>query len=151
MSTLSIHSDDHYMKEALKQARMAFEDGEVPVGAVIVSNNQIIARAHNQTERLKDATAHAEMLAITAAENYLGAKYLNDCKMYVTLEPCVMCAGASYWSQIGSIFYGASDEKRGYTTVNKSITHPKTIIKTGILGDECGKLISDFFSKLRGK
>ena len=151
MSELYIHSDEHYMKEALKQAQMAFEEGEVPVGAVIVAKNQIIARAYNQTERLKDATAHAEMLAITAAENYLGAKYLNDCTLYVTLEPCVMCAGASYWSQIGSIYYGASDEKRGYSTVNKSITHPKTIVKTGLLSDQCGQLMSHFFSKLREK
>lgn len=149
MSKLSIHSDEHYMREALKQAQMAFEDGEVPVGAVIVSNNQIIVRAYNQAERLKDATAHAEMLAITAAENYLGAKYLNDCKLYVTLEPCVMCAGASYWSQIGSIFYGARDEKRGYSVVDKSITHPKTVVKTGLLSDQCGQLMSHFFSKLR--
>jgi tRNA(adenine34) deaminase len=151
MSELSIHSDEHYMKEALKQAQMAFEDGEVPVGAVIVSNNIIIARAHNQTERLKDATAHAEMLAITAAESYLGAKYLNECKMYVTLEPCVMCAGASYWSQLGEIVYGASDEKRGYSVINKSITHPKTVVRTGILADQCGKVMSDFFGRLREK
>jgi len=151
MSALSVHSDEYYMKEALKQAKMAFEDGEVPVGAVIVANNQIIARAHNQTERLKDATAHAEMLAITAAENHLGSKYLNDCKLYVTLEPCVMCAGASYWSQIGSVVYGASDEKRGYSMVNKSITHPKTIIKIGVMADQCSQLMSDFFSKLREK
>jgi len=149
MSSLSIHSDEHYMKEALKQAQMAYEEGEVPVGAVIVANNQIIARAYNQTERLKDATAHAEMLAITAAENHLDSKYLNDCKLYVTLEPCVMCAGASYWSQLGAVIYGASDEKRGYSMVNKSITHPKTVIKTGVLGDQCSKLMSDFFSKLR--
>lgn len=151
MSVLSVHSDEHYMNEALKQARMAFEDGEVPVGAVIVANNQIIARAHNQTERLKDATAHAEMLAITAAENHLGSKYLNDCKLYVTLEPCVMCAGASYWSQIGSVVYGASDEKRGYSVVNKLITHPKTIIQTGVMADQCSQLMSVFFSKLRDK
>ena len=151
MSILSIHSDEHFMKEALKQAQMAFEEGEVPVGAVIVSNNQIIARAHNQTEKLKDATAHAEMLAITAAENYLGAKYLNDCKLYVTLEPCVMCAGASYWTQIGTIIYGASDEKRGYSTVNKSIAHPKTIIKAGVLAEQCSQLVSNFFNKLRNK
>lgn len=151
MSELSVHSDEHYMREALKQAQMAFEDGEVPVGAVIVSNNQIIARAHNQTERLKDATAHAEMLAITAAENHLGAKYLNECKLYVTLEPCVMCAGASYWTQVGAIIYGASDEKRGYSVLNNSITHPKTVIKTGVLADQCGQLVSDFFRKLRDK
>ena len=151
MSALSVHSDEHYMNEALKQAKMAFDDGEVPIGAVIVVNNQIIARAHNQTERLKDATAHAEMLAITAAENHLGSKYLNDCKLYVTLEPCVMCAGASYWSQIGSVVYGASDEKRGYSMVNKSITHPKTIVKIGVMADQCSQLMSDFFSKLREK
>ncbi len=151
MSKLTIHTDEHYMKEALKQAQMAYEEGEVPVGAVIVAQNQIIARAHNQTERLKDATAHAEMLAITAAEYHLGAKYLNGCKLYVTLEPCVMCAGASYWSQIGSVIYGASDEKRGYSVINRHITHPKTVIKTGVLADECGQLISGFFSKLRDR
>jgi tRNA(adenine34) deaminase len=149
MSMLSVHSDAHYMNEALKQAKIAFEEGEVPVGAVVVANNQIIARAHNQTERLKDATAHAEMLALTAAEYHLGAKYLNECKLYVTLEPCVMCAGASYWTQIGTIVYGARDERRGYSVVNKAITHPKTIIKTGVLADECGQLMTDFFSKLR--
>jgi len=151
MSSLSIHSDEHYMKEALKQAQMAFEEGEVPVGAVIVCNNQIIARAYNQTERLKDATAHAEMLAITAAENYLGAKYLNECKMYVTLEPCIMCAGATYWSQLGAVIYGARDDRRGFNRINEAITHPKTEISTGVLADACGKMMSDFFSKLRNK
>ena len=151
MSTLSVHSDEHYMKEALKQAKMAYEEGEVPVGAVIVCNNQIIARAYNQTEKLKDATAHAEMLAITAAENYLGAKYLNDCKMYVTLEPCVMCAGATYWSQLGVVIYGAADERRGYRSISESLTHPKTEVSSGILAEQCGQLMTDFFHKLRQK
>ena len=151
MSEFSNRTDEYYMKEALKQAKIAFEEGEVPVGAVVVANNQIIAKAYNQTERLKDATAHAEMLAITTAENYLGAKYLNDCKLYVTLEPCVMCAGASYWTQMGAIFFGASDEKRGYSTVSKSITHLKTVIKSGVLAEECSQLVRQFFVRLREK
>ena len=150
MSQLSVYSDEHYMKEALKQAQIAFDEGEVPVGAVIVCNNQIIARAHNQTERLEDATAHAEMLAITAAEHHLGTKYLNECTLYVTLEPCVMCAGATYWAQLGKVVYGARDEKRGYSVINSKITHPKSEIHHGVLAQECGQIVTDFFSKLRG-
>jgi tRNA(adenine34) deaminase len=149
MSELSIHSDEHFMKEALKQAQIAFDDGEVPVGAVVVCNKTIIARAYNQVERLNDATAHAEMLAITAAQNYLGAKYLQECSLYVTLEPCVMCAGASYWSQIPQIFYGASDEKKGFARINENILHPKTVVKAGLLADECKFLIDDFFRRMR--
>jgi tRNA(adenine34) deaminase len=147
--TLSIHSDEHFMKEALKQAKMAAEEGEIPVGAVIVANNTIIARAYNQTEKLNDPTAHAEMLAITAACNYLGAKYLNDCTLYVTLEPCGMCGGALYWSQMGKLVYGASDESRGYSFINKKMIHPKTEVSHGLMASECGILVTDFFKKLR--
>jgi len=112
--SLSIHSDDHFMKMALQEAHNAFEEGEIPVGAIITANNRIIAKAHNQVQRLNDVTAHAEMLAITAAQNYLGSKYLNDCTLYVTLEPCIMCGGALYWSQLNRLVIGAKDTKRGY-------------------------------------
>lgn len=148
---LSVHSDEHFMNQALKLAQQAAEEGEVPVGAVVVAENRIIAKAYNQTERLNDATAHAEMLAITAAENYLGTKYLNECTLYVTLEPCVMCAGALYWTQLGKLVYGANDEARGYTNVGKSVVHPKTKVITGVLQDECSLLVTDFFKKLRDK
>ncbi len=146
---LSVQSDEHYMKEALKQARMAAEEGEIPVGAVVVANNTIIARAYNQTEKLNDPTAHAEMLAITAACNYLGTKYLNDCALYVTLEPCGMCGGALYWSQIGKLVFAASDEKRGYSVLNKGIIHPKTKVFNGLLAEEAGALVTEFFKRLR--
>lgn len=146
----SIHSDEHYMKEALKQALMAEEAGEIPVGAVVVANNQIISRAHNQTEILNDPTAHAEMLAITAACNYLGTKYLNDCTLYVTLEPCCMCGGALYWSQLGKLVFGASDEKRGFLLSNKNIIHPKTEVSYGLMAEEAGTLVTRFFRRLRG-
>ncbi len=149
MSQLSVHSDEHYMKEALKQAQIAFDEGEVPIGAVVVSKNTIIARAYNQVERLNDATAHAEMLAITAAQNYLGAKYLQECSLYVTLEPCVMCAGATFWSQIPQIFYGASDPKRGFARVEQNILHPKTVVKKGLLAEDCKSLIDEFFRRMR--
>ncbi|UXP32561.1 nucleoside deaminase [Reichenbachiella agarivorans] len=144
-----LHSDEAFMKEALKQAQYAFEEGEVPVGAVVVCDNKIIARAYNQTERLNDVTAHAEMLAITSAANYLGAKYLTNCKLYVTLEPCTMCAGATYWSQLDEIIYGAHDEKRGFSKHNAQILHPKAKLKGGVLEQECGQLITSFFSDLR--
>ncbi len=137
------------MNEALKQARVAFEEGEIPVGAVIVSKNRIIAKAYNQTEMLIDVTAHAEMLAITSAANYMGAKYLNECRLYVTLEPCVMCGGALFWSQIGEIHYGASDPKRGYLQSNPRILHPKTKVFSGTLAFESEKLVLEFFKKLR--
>ncbi|MDH5474598.1 MAG: nucleoside deaminase [Cyclobacteriaceae bacterium] len=146
---LSIHSDEHFMKEALHQAQLAYDEGEVPVGAVVVVDNTIIARAHNQTERLTDATAHAEMLAITAAENHLGTKYLNECTLYVTLEPCVMCAGALFWTQIGNVVFGTKDEKRGYSLHNQNLLHPKTKIKTGILEEKASQLVKDFFKKIR--
>lgn len=146
---LSVFSDEHFMREALKEARKAFDADEVPVGAVVVANNRIIARAHNLTERLIDVTAHAEMQAITAAANALGGKYLTDCTLYVTLEPCLMCAGALSWSQISRIVYGAADEKRGYGKLNQPVLHPKTVIEGGLLADECAKLLKDFFQKKR--
>ncbi len=150
MSILSIHSDEHFMKQALEEAKVAFEEGEIPVGAVVVANNKIIARAHNQVQRLNDVTAHAEMLAITAAQNFLGSKYLDNCTLYVTLEPCTMCGGALYWSQISKIVYGANDEKRGYRLMNPEIIHPKTEIKSGLLAKECGELVKSFFHQMRG-
>lgn len=145
-------SDEYFMNEAYKQAELAFEDQEIPVGAIIVSNNKIIARAHNQTETLTDSTAHAEIIALTSAFDYFGAKYLPDCTLYVTLEPCTMCAGALYWSQIGKVVIGASDEKRGYLRLSKSgepILHPKTKLIEGVLGAQCGNLVTQFFKRLR--
>ena len=141
--------DNHFMKEALKQAQKAYDKQEVPVGAVIVCENQIIARAHNFTEALNDVTAHAEMQAFTSAADYLGGKYLNKCTLYVTLEPCVMCAGASFWTQIKKIVFGATDEKRGFSKLTEQITHPKTEIEGGVLQEECAKLLSDFFKSKR--
>ena len=141
--------DNYFMKEALKQAQKAYDKQEVPVGAIIVCENQIIARAHNFTEALNDVTAHAEMQAFTAAADYLGGKYLNKCTLYVTLEPCVMCAGASFWTQIKKVVFGATDEKRGFSKLNEQITHPKTEIEGGILQEECAKLLSDFFKSKR--
>jgi tRNA(adenine34) deaminase len=146
---LSIFSDGHFMREALRQAEKAFELGEIPVGAVIVCDQRIIARAHNFTERLNDVTAHAEMQAFTAAADFLGGKYLNDCTLYVTLEPCVMCAGASYWTQIGRVVYGASDPKRGFSRLNENLLHPKTEVLSGILENECSALLKEFFAKKR--
>lgn len=146
---LTIHTEQHFMGEALKEAQKAFDEGEIPVGAVVVSNNRIIARAYNQTEKLNDVTAHAEMLAITAAANYLGGKYLTDCILYVTLEPCVMCAGALTWSQIGMVIYGAKDIRRGYSTISGLSLHPKTKTVTGIFQEQSEKLLLDFFRRLR--
>lgn len=139
------------MREALKEARKAFEADEVPIGAVIVCDNKIIARAHNLTERLNDVTAHAEMQAFTAAEEYLSGKYLDECTLYVTIEPCVMCAGASMWSQIGRIVYGAGDEKRGFMKYSKNILHPKTTIAGGVLEEECSQIMKEFFRNKRDK
>lgn len=136
------------MGEALKQAWIAHEEEEIPVGAVVVCENRIIARAYNQTEKLNDPTAHAEMLAITAAAEYLGGKYLDDCCMYVTLEPCPMCAGALYWAHLAKLVYGASDPKMGYT-LRRGILHPKTVVIKGILEDECSKMLTGFFDGLR--
>jgi len=147
--TLTVFSDEHFMKEALKEAKKAFDADEVPVGAVIVCNKQIIARAHNLTERLNDVTAHAEMQAFTSAANYLGAKFLEECTLYVTIEPCIMCAGASYWSRIGKIVYGAKDEKKGYSKLKDNILHPKSEIVSGILEKECGELMSNYFKQKR--
>ena len=147
---LSVYSDTYYMKQALAEAEKAYEAGEVPVGAVIVSENRIIARAHNQTEQLTDVTAHAEIIAITAAASHLGSKYLPDCTLYVTLEPCLMCTGALAWAQIGRIAYGASDEKRGFMLYGgKSLLHPKTKLEMGILEEECADLMKRFFKARR--
>ena len=139
-------SDEYFMKEALKEAQKAFDIDEVPVGAVVVCDNQIIARAHNFTERLNDVTAHAEMQVFTSAADYLGGKYLNECTLYVTLEPCVMCGGASYWTQIRKIVYAASDEKRGFSTLKENVLHPKTEIVGGLLKKESSKILKDFFN-----
>ncbi len=136
--------DTYFMKCALQEAQKAFDKNEVPVGAVIVMNNQIIARSHNLTETLNDVTAHAEMQAFTAASNFLGGKYLMGCTLYVTLEPCQMCAGASYWAQLGKIVYGASEEKRGFKTL-KTTLHPKTVVLGGVLEEECSSLLKKFF------
>jgi tRNA(adenine34) deaminase len=144
-----IFSHEFFMKEALKEAKKAFEKDEVPVGAVVVAKNQIIARAHNLTETLNDVTAHAEMQAITAAANTLGSKYLDECTLYVTLEPCVMCAGALFWSQISEIIIGARDEKRGYLLIRQPILHVKTHAKYGVLEIECSQIVKDFFAKKR--
>lgn len=139
------------MREALKEARKAFDEGEIPVGAVVVCKNKVIARAHNQTERLNDATAHAEMLAVTAAANYLGSKYLDECALYVTLEPCAMCAGALHWSQLQRLVYSADDPQRGYQTVKSRLLHPRTEVVKGIRKEESKKLIEEFFRLLREK
>ena len=141
--------DTYYMKQALMEAQRAAERGEVPVGAVVVCHDRIIARSHNLTETLNDVTAHAEMQAITAAANYLGGKYLTDCTLYVTVEPCVMCAGAIAWSQMGRLVFGASDEKRGYHKYAPKALHPKTIVQQGVLADECALLMKQFFQKKR--
>jgi tRNA(adenine34) deaminase len=141
-------NDTYFMKKALQEAEMAFEKGEIPVGALIVINNTIIARSHNLTELLHDVTAHAEMQAITAAANFLGGKYLKDCTLYVTLEPCQMCAGALYWSQISKIVYGTSDEQRGFVKMGTQL-HPKTEVVSGILADEAAELMKRFFAERR--
>ncbi|MBK7869273.1 MAG: nucleoside deaminase [Saprospiraceae bacterium] len=146
---LSVFSDEHFMKQALKEAEKAYELGEVPVGAIVVCNNQIIARGHNQTEQLNDVTAHAEIIALTAAANYLGSKYLDDCTLYVTLEPCVMCAGALSWAQLDRLVYGAEDEKRGFMRFGKGLLHPKTKIEYGVLTEDCGLLMKAFFKQKR--
>lgn len=146
---LTIYSDDYFMEQAVREAKKASMAGEIPVGAIIVCQKQIIARAHNQTQILQDVTAHAEILAITAASSYLGSKYLKDCTLYVTLEPCVMCAGALYWAQIGRVVYGASDEKRGFMRYGKELLHPSTKLEFGIKHDECSAMMSSFFVEKR--
>lgn len=145
----SIFSDEHYMQQAIEEARIAAQVGEVPVGAVVVCNRQIIARAHNCTEQLTDVSAHAEILALSAASEYLGGKYLKDCTMYVSLEPCVMCAGALAWAQLGRLVYAADDEKAGFMRYGKRLLHPKTQVACGILAEESTNLLQAFFKVKR--
>ncbi|MBR1765751.1 MAG: nucleoside deaminase [Bacteroidales bacterium] len=142
--------DDFFMGEALREAREAESEGEIPVGAVVVCGGSVIGRGHNQTETLHDVTAHAEMVALTAAAEHLGAKYLTGCTLYVTLEPCVMCAGALGWSQVGRIVYGAGDEKRGFERLGRSMLHPKTEVTAGIRAEECSRMVKEFFQRRRG-
>ena len=144
-----LFSNEYFMKLAVLEAQKAYEKGEVPVGAVIVANNLVIAKAHNQVQLLEDVTAHAEILAITAASSYLGAKYLPDCTMYVTLEPCMMCAGALKWSQIGKLVYGAADEKNGFMRYGKALLHEKTKLEYGVMHDECAHMMTSFFQSKR--
>lgn len=141
--------DEKYMAEALKEAQAASEEDEIPIGAVIVCRGRIIGRGHNMTERLHDPTAHAEMIAVTAATEAMGGKYLADCTLYVTVEPCPMCSGALNWAQIGRIVYGASDPKRGYSLFSPSLLHPKTEVRTGVMTEECAALMTDFFRRKR--
>ena len=143
-----MEENEKYMKEALREAQAAAEEDEVPVGAVIVCRGRIIAKGHNMTERLNDPTAHAEMIAVTAATEAMGGKYLNECTLYVTVEPCPMCAGALAWAQIGKVVYGAIDPKRGFSLFSPSLLHPKTEVIAGVLAEECGGIVTDFF---RGK
>ena len=142
-------NDEYFMRRALDQARMAMERDEIPVGAVVVCRDQIIARAHNLTEALTDVTAHAEMQAITSAANLLGGKYLDQCTLYVTVEPCIMCGGAIGWAQLGRLVYGAADPKRGYSVFAPKALHPKTQVTSGVLEEECGALMKEFFKKKR--
>ena len=146
---MEILGDEYFMRMALKEAKSAAQEGEVPIGAVVVCGGTVVAKAHNMTEKLNDSTAHAEMLAITAATEFLGGKYLKDCILYVTLEPCVMCAGATAWAQVGKVVYGASDPKRGYQRLSPSPLHPKTEIKGGVLESECASLIKEWFAAKR--
>lgn len=149
MTDENMSRDEGFMRLALAEARCALDEGEVPVGAVVVSHGRVIARAHNQTETLRDVTAHAEMLAITAAANLLGGKYLRDCTLYVTVEPCAMCAGAIGWAQVSRIVYGAGDDKRGYALLAPRALHPKAKVTSGVLQDECKELMQGFFSDRR--
>lgn len=144
-------SDEYFMKLALQEANIAFEKGEIPIGAVVAGSKQVLSKAHNLIELLNDPTAHAEMQAITAATNIVGGKYLNECTIYVTLEPCVMCAGALFWAQIGRIVFGAYDEKRGYSLYSTSIIHPKTKVIGGVLENESKELMNKFFLRLRSQ
>ncbi len=139
----------HFMREAYKEAMLALQKDEVPIGAVIVCRNKIIGRGHNLTEQLNDVTAHAEMQANTAAANYIGGKYLDECTLYVTIEPCVMCAGASQWAHLGHLVYGASDDKKGYSKLNGKILHPKTVVTKGVMEKECSELLKEFFRQKR--
>jgi len=142
--------DEHYMRLALVEAQKAFDADEIPIGAIVVCKGRIVGRGYNLTEQLNDVTAHAEMQAFTAASQTIGGKYLKECTLYVTIEPCVMCAGASYWVQIGKLVYGAKEGKRGFTTKSNSLLHPKTILKGGVLEKECGTLMTRFFETKRG-
>ncbi|HLU89993.1 MAG TPA: nucleoside deaminase [Cyclobacteriaceae bacterium] len=146
---MELYTDEYFMNEALKEANKAFEEGEIPVGAVVVCGKRIIARAYNQTEKLNDVTAHAEILAITAASVGLGSKYLNECKLYVTLEPCVMCAGASYWAKLQEIHFGAEDPRRGFAKIQEPLLHPRTKVHQGLLAVESKMLLDAFFKTLR--
>ena len=141
--------DEKYMRLAIEEAKLALAADEVPIGAVIIAGGRIVGRGHNLVETLTDVTAHAEIQAITAASSTIGGKYLNDCTLYVTVEPCPMCAGALAWSQIGRIVYGASDAKRGFSTISNNMLHPRTVVSSGILREECERLMTDFFAKLR--
>lgn len=146
---MDLYTDEYFMREALREAQKALEINEVPVGAIVACRNRIIARAHNQTEKLTDATAHAEMIALTAAANYLGSKYLNECTLYVTLEPCVMCAGALHWVQLQKLVFGAADLQKGYTLVGGPLLHPRTTVVKGVKAQEAKTLIDTFFKGLR--
>lgn len=146
-----LKQDEMYMRMALSEAEKALIKGEIPVGAIVVCQNRVIAKAHNLTEALNDVTAHAEMQAFTSATHFIGGKYLNQCTLYVTLEPCVMCAGAAFWTQLGRLVFGASDKKRGYKTVSHTIVHPKTKVKNGVLENECSDILIRFFQEKRKK
>ncbi len=146
---MEIFTDEYFMKQAMCEADDALLEGEVPIGAVVVMENKVIARGHNRTQRLNDVTAHAEMEVLTSAANHLGAKYLNDCTLYVTVEPCVMCAGAIAWAQVGTVVYAAPDPKRGYTTLGVPVLHPKTKVRSGVLAEESEKMMKDFFASKR--
>lgn len=144
-----MEEDNYYMKQALVEAEVAAEEGEIPIGAVIVCQERVIAKAHNMTQRLIDVTAHAEMQAITSASAGLGNKYLNECTLYVTIEPCVMCAGAIAWAQLGRLVFGANDEKRGFSKYANNLLHPKTVVSSGVMAEECAALMKSFFAKKR--
>lgn len=146
---LSVEQDDYFMKMALQEARLAYDEEEVPVGAVVACKGRIIARGHNLIQRLNDVTAHAEIQCITAASDFLGGKFLQDCTLFVTLEPCVMCAGALYWAQLGRLVFGAYDEKRGFTLIEQPLLHPKTQVTGGIMGAESAELLRSFFARKR--
>jgi tRNA(adenine34) deaminase len=146
-----LKTDEHFMRLALAEAQKACDANEIPIGAIVVCKGKIIGKGHNLTEQLVDVTAHAEMQAFTAAAQTLGGKYLKDCTLYVTIEPCVMCAGASYWTQIGRIVFGAHENKRGYTNMIQNILHPKTLVQSGVLANECATLMTNFFEKKRSK
>ncbi len=146
---MELFTDQYFMKEAIKEAKIALQNGEIPIGVVIVSGKLIIARSHNQVEQLKDATAHAEMIALTSAMSNIGAKYLKGCTIYITIEPCVMCGGAMAWAQINRVVWGASDDQKGISSIKPSVLHPKTLITQGIMQEECRLLLDNFFNERR--